>query len=38
MRSSTSGMFVIIKRENIGPSKKEMNKAIIMLKLHYVCS
>jgi hypothetical protein len=31
-------MFVIIQRENIRSSKKEMNKAVIMLKLPDVCS
>jgi hypothetical protein len=31
-------MFVTIQRENIRPSKKEMNKAVTMLKLLDVCS
>jgi hypothetical protein len=31
-------MFVTIQRENIRPSKKEMNKAVTMLKLPDVCS
>jgi hypothetical protein len=31
-------MLVTIQRENIRPSKKEMNKAVIMLKLPDVCS
>jgi hypothetical protein len=31
-------MFVVIQRENICPSKKEMNKAVAMLELPDVCS
>jgi hypothetical protein len=31
-------MFVIVQRENIRPSKKEINKAVTMLKLPDVCS
>jgi hypothetical protein len=31
-------MFVTIQRENIRPSKKEMNNAVTMLKLPDVCS
>jgi hypothetical protein len=31
-------MFVTIQRENIRPSKKEMNKSVTMLKLPDVCS
>jgi hypothetical protein len=31
-------MFVTIQRENIRPSKKEMNKAVTILKLPEVCS
>jgi hypothetical protein len=31
-------MFVTLERENIRPSKKEMNKAVAMLKLPDVCS
>jgi hypothetical protein len=31
-------MFVTIQRENIRPSKKEMNKAVTVLKLPDVCS
>jgi hypothetical protein len=31
-------MLVIIQRENICPSKKEMNKAVTMIKLPDVCS
>jgi hypothetical protein len=31
-------MFITIQRENIRPSKKEMNKAVTMLKLSDVCS
>jgi hypothetical protein len=31
-------IFVTIQRENILPSKKEMYKAVTMLKLSYVCS
>jgi hypothetical protein len=31
-------MFVTIQRENIRPSKKEMNKAVTMVKLSDVCS
>jgi hypothetical protein len=31
-------MFVTIQRENIHPSKKEMNKAVTMIKLPDVCS
>jgi hypothetical protein len=38
MHGSASGMFVTIQRENIPPSKKKMNKAVTMLKLHDVCS
>jgi hypothetical protein len=38
MQGSASGMFVTIQRENIRPSKKEMKKAVTMLKLLNVCS
>jgi hypothetical protein len=31
-------MFVTIQRENIRPSKKEINKTVTMLKLPDVCS
>jgi hypothetical protein len=31
-------MLVTMQRENIRPSKKEMNKAVKMLKLADVCS
>jgi hypothetical protein len=31
-------IFVTIQRENIRPSKKEMEKAVTMLKLPDVCS
>jgi hypothetical protein len=31
-------MFVTILRENIRPSKKEINEAVTMLKLPAVCS
>jgi hypothetical protein len=34
----TEVMLVTIKRENINPSKKDMNKAVTMLKLPDVCS
>jgi hypothetical protein len=38
MHGSESGIYVTIQRENIHPSKKEMNKAVTMLKLPDVCS
>jgi hypothetical protein len=31
-------MFVTVQRENICPSKKEINKAVTILKLPDVCS
>jgi hypothetical protein len=31
-------MYITIQVENIRPSKKEMNKAVTMLKLADVCS
>jgi hypothetical protein len=34
----TELMFVTIQRENIRPSKKEINKVVTMLKLSDVCS
>jgi hypothetical protein len=34
----TEVMFVTIQRENIHPSKKEMNKYVTVLKLPDVCS
>jgi hypothetical protein len=38
MHGSASEMFVTIQRENIRPSKKEMNKAVTMHILPDVCS
>jgi hypothetical protein len=39
MQGSASGLNVVtIQRENIRPSKKEINKAVTMLKLPNVCS
>jgi hypothetical protein len=31
-------MFITMQHENIRPAKKEMNKAVTMLKLPAVCS
>jgi hypothetical protein len=35
--SASEVMFATIQRENIRPSKKEMNKAVTMLKMPDVC-
>jgi hypothetical protein len=37
-RAEVGLMFVTIQRENIHPSKKEMNKTVTMLKLPDICS